>query len=131
MTATEKSKKIPDHYSPVMPYLVVPDADELIRFIKAVFNAKELLRVDTAEGSVMHAEYGVNGGTIMFGQAGSEWKAFPCSMYVVESDVDGVYARAIENGATGNMPPEDKDYGRAAGFIDKSGNQWWLNDPGI
>ena len=131
MTAIEKkSRKLPEHYSPVMPYLVVPDGEELIHFVTAVFDAKELLRVNCPDGSVMHCEYSVNGGTIMFGQAGDEWKAFPCSMYVVEPDVDGVYKKAIENGATGNMEPCDKDYGRAAGFIDRSGNQCWLNDPG-
>jgi hypothetical protein len=27
----------------------------------------------------------------------------------------------VENGATGNLEPQDKEYGRAAGFIDKWG----------
>lgn len=131
MTAAEQRKTLPEHYTPVMPYLVVPDAEKFIRFVKAVFDAKELLRVNTPDGSVMHCEYGINGGTIMFGEAGGKYQPFPCSMYVVESDVDGVYKNAIANGATGTMEPQDKEYGRAAGFLDTSGNQWWLNDPGM
>lgn len=120
---------IPEYYSPVMPYLVVSDADGFIEFIRRVFNAEEMLRVNNDDGSVMHCEYIVNGGTIMFGEAGGHWPAFPCAMYLVVKDVDGLYEKALANGATGNQEPDDRGYGRAAGFLDKWGNQWWLNDP--
>lgn len=120
---------LPEYYSPIMPYLVVSNADEFIEFIKTVFDAREMLRVNTDDGSVMHAEYTINGGTIMLGEAGGQWKPFPAPMYLVAKDVDGLYAKGVAQGATGNMEPQDKDYGRAAGFIDKWGNQWWLNDP--
>jgi PhnB protein len=128
-TATEKKSGIPEHYSPVMPYMVVPDGEALIKFLTAVFDAKEILRVDHADGRLMHAEYDINGGTVMFGQAGGEWPAFPCGMFVLVNDVDGVYAKALANGAEGNQEPGDRGYGRTAGFIDTNGNQWWLNDP--
>jgi PhnB protein len=122
--------EIPAHYSPVMPYLVLRDAEGFINFIKKVFGAKEMLRVDKVEdGTVMHAEYDVNGGTIMFGQCGDEWPPFPCAMYLVVEDVDGLFAKGVEHGATGNQEPGERGYGRAAGFIDPYGNQWWLNDP--
>ena len=121
--------KKPEHYSPVMPYLVVSDAEGFIRFIKDVFNAEEKLRVNTNDGSVMHAEYSINGGTIMFGQAGGEWPVCTCGMFVVVNDVDGIYAKGIASGAAGNQEPDERGYGRAAGFIDPFGNQWWLNDP--
>ncbi|MGD9561943.1 MAG: VOC family protein [Pyrinomonadaceae bacterium] len=133
MSAAEQQQQraIPEHYSPVMPYIVLPDdADGFVTFIKAVFDAKEQLRVDHEDGSLMHAEYSINGGTIMFGQSGGEWKPFPCGMYLVVKDVDGLYAKGIAAGSTGNQEPGDRGYGRAAGFIDKWGNQWWLNDPG-
>jgi PhnB protein len=119
----------PEHYTPVMPYMVLSDADGFVEFIEKVFGAEEKLRVNTEDGSIMHAEYSINGGTIMFGQAGGEWKPFPCGMFVVVDDVDGLYNRAIENGAAGNQEPGDRGYGRSAGFFDKWGNQWWLNDP--
>ena len=112
-----------------MPYIIVSDAAGFIKFITAVFGAEEKLRVDMPDGSVMHCEYSINGGTIMFGQAGGEWKPFPCGMFVVVKDVDGLYAKGLANGATGNQEPAERGYGRAAGFIDEWGNQWWLNDP--
>ena len=127
--ATKKSA-IPEHYSPVMPYIVLPsDGDGFIQFIKDVFGAEERLRVNNDDGAIMHCEYSINGGTIMFGQCGGEWPAFPCGIYVVEKDVDGVYAKGLANGATGIQEPGERGYGRAAGFIDKWGNQWWLNNP--
>jgi PhnB protein len=130
MSAAEQKQAIPKHYSPVMPYIVLPeDAEGFIKFIRDVFDADEKLRVDMDDGSLMHAEYSINGGTIMFGQAGGEWKAFPCGIFVVVEDVDGVYANALAAGATGNQEPGDRGYGRAAGVIDKWGNQWWLNRP--
>ena len=112
-----------------MPYLVVPDAEGFIGFITEVFGAEQKLRVNSDDGSLMHCEYSINGGTIMFGEAGGEWGQFPCGMFVVVKDVDGLYAKGIAAGATGNQEPGDRGYGRAAGFIDRWGNQWWLNDP--
>ena len=120
---------IPEHYSPVMPYLVVSDAEAFIAFIKTVFDADEKLRVNMDDGSLMHAEYSINGGTIMFGQAGGPWSPFPCAMFLVVNDVDGLYERGLQAGAAGNQAPGERGYGRAAGFLDKWGNQWWLNDP--
>ncbi|MCC6329219.1 MAG: VOC family protein [Acidobacteria bacterium] len=121
---------IPKHYSPVMPYIVLPgEAEGFIAFITEVFGAEEKLRVDNEDGSVMHAEYSINGGTIMFAPSGGEWPAFPCGMYLPVDDVDGIYAKGLASGATGNQEPGDRGYGRAAGFLDKWGNQWWLNEP--
>ena len=119
----------PTHYSPVMPYIIASDAEGLIEFLRTVFDAKEILRVNTDDGSVMHCEYSINGGTLMFGQAGGEWKPFPCGMFVVVEDVDDLYDKALANGAVTLQEPGDRGYGRAAGFSDKWGNQWWLNTP--
>ncbi|MBV9216726.1 MAG: VOC family protein [Acidobacteria bacterium] len=117
----------PDYYQPIMPYLVVKDADGFIAFVKTVFDAEEKAVYRNDDGSVMHAEIGLNGGTIMVGQASDAWPPFPAPMYLPTERVDELYEIAIANGVTGNMEPQDKEYGRAAGFIDKWGNQWWLN----
>lgn len=113
-----------------MPYIVLPeDGEGFIEFLRDVFGAKEELRVDSDDGSIMHCEYSINGGTVMFGQSGGEWKPFPCGMFVIVTDVDGVFEKGIANGSTGIQEPGDRGYGRAAGFMDRWGNQWWLNDP--
>jgi uncharacterized glyoxalase superfamily protein PhnB len=112
-----------------MPYLVVKDPEAFIEFIKDVFDANEMLTVPDEEGGIMHAEYSINSGTLMIAGAGGPWEPFPCSMFLVVKDVDALYAKAISHGATGNQEPDERGYGRAAGFLDKWGNQWWLNDP--
>jgi PhnB protein len=121
---------IPDYYQPIMPYLVLKDADGFIEFVKAVFGAEERMAFRNEDGSIMHAEIALNGGTIMLGEAGEAWPAFPAPMYLPIAAVDELYKLGLENGAEGNMEPQDKEYGRAAGFKDKWGNQWWLNSPG-
>lgn len=120
---------VPDYYQPIMPYLVLPDADGFIEFIKAVFDAEERMIFRNPDDSIMHAEFSVNGGTILLGAAGDNWPPFPAPMYLVTDKVDELYAKGVENGATGNQEPGERGYGRSAGFIDKWGNQWWLNWP--
>lgn len=120
---------IPDYYQPIMPYLVVTDAGAFITFIKAVFDAEEKLIVRNADESIVHAEFSLNGGTILMGQAGDAWPPFPAPMYLVTEKVDELYERCIANGATGNQEPGERGYRRSAGFVDKFGNQWWLNWP--
>src|SRR5215470_11945109 len=112
----------PDYYLPIMPYMVLKDADDFVGFIKKVFDAEEKLIVRNPDNSIMHAEFTLNGGTILFGQAGDTWPQFPAPLYLSTEKVDELFKRGVENGATGNMEPQDKEYGRAAGFIDKWGN---------
>jgi len=121
---------MPDYYQPIMPYLVLREADGFVGFVKAVFGAEEKMVIRNKDGSIMHAELSINGGTILLGEAGDNWPPFPAPMYLPTEKVDELYKRAIENGAEGNMEPQDKEYGRAAGFKDKWGDQWWLNSPG-
>ena len=71
---------VPAHYSPVMPYFVVPSAADFIEFITNGFDAKEMITVPGDDGLVTDAEYRINGGTIMLGQSGGEWKPFPCAV---------------------------------------------------
>lgn len=120
---------VPEYYQPVMPYLVMPDADEFIAFITTVFGAEEKLIVRNPDETVMHAEFSLNGGTILLGQSSEVWPPFPCALYLVVENVSEVYERGIANGAKGNQEPGDRGYGQSAGFMDKFGNQWWLNWP--
>lgn len=120
---------MPEHYTSVMPYFIVSNAEDFIAFISAVFDAEKKLIVSNDDGTIVHGEYSINGGTIMFGQAGGEWKTHPNGVFVVTDDVDGTHSRALSNGASEIQEPGDRGYGRASGFLDKWDNQWWLNTP--
>jgi PhnB protein len=117
-------------YRTLTPYLVVPDADEELRFLKAAFGATEASCQRNADNTVMHAEMTVGNSLVMLGQAGQEWKPLPAALYVWVPDVDATYEKALRAGATSQSAPEDKPYGhRNAGIVDKNRITWWIASP--
>ena len=119
-----------DSYRTLTPYLVVPDADAEMRFLKAAFGATENSCQRNDNQTVMHAELTVGNALVMLGQAGDDWKALQAALYVWVPDVDATYARALQAGATSQSMPEDKPYGhRTAGVVDRNGITWWIGSP--
>ena len=117
-------------YRTITPYLVVPDADTELTFLKSAFGGTEVLCHRNADNSVMHAEIKIGDSLIMMGQAGDQWKALTAALYLWVDDVDATYARAVQSGATSQSAPEDKPYGhRNAGVVDRNGITWWIAAP--
>lgn len=117
-------------YSTVTPYLVVPDADAELRFLKTAFGAAESTVQRNEDNTVMHAEIRIGNSLVMLGQAGDQWKALNAALYVWIENVDEVYAKALAAGATSQSAPEDKPYGhRNAGVVDPCGVTWWIGSP--
>jgi PhnB protein len=119
-----------DTYRTLTPYLCVPDADAEIRFLEQAFGATLASCDRRDDGTVMHAEVRVGDSLLMIGQAGGPWQPLTAALYVWVPDVDVVYARAVEAGATSQSPPEDKPYGhRSSGVVDANGITWWISSP--
>jgi PhnB protein len=120
-----------DTYRTLTPYLVVPDADAEMRFLKAAFAATEVSCHRNPDQTVMHAELSVGNSLVMLGQAcGDDHRALSAALYVWVPDVDATYARALEAGAASQSAPEDKPYGhRNAGVVDQNGITWWIGAP--
>ena len=117
-------------YRTLTPYLVVPDADAEMHFLTTAFGATEVSCQRNGDGTVMHAELKIGDSLVMLGQASSQWKALSAALYLWVPDVDAVYARALESGATSQSAPEDKPYGhRNAGVVDRNGITWWIASP--
>jgi PhnB protein len=117
-------------YRTLTPYLVVPDADTEMSFLRTAFGATEVSCQRNTDGTVMHAELKIGDSLVMLGQARGEWKALPAALYLWVPDVDAVYARALEAGAASQSAPEDKPYGhRNAGVVDGNGVTWWIGSP--
>lgn len=124
------AKSVPAGYQTVTPYLVVPGVAGLIDFLKEAFAAKELRRDTGSNGAVRHAEVKIGDSMVMLGEATAEWPAMPGMLHVYVDDVDAVYRRALQAGATSLREPADESYGdRVGGVADPSGNQWWLATP--
>jgi uncharacterized glyoxalase superfamily protein PhnB len=119
-----------DTYHTITPYLVVPDADREMEFLKAAFGATEALCHRNSDKTVAHAEMRVGNSLIMLGQANEHWKSLTAALYVWVPDVDKTYAKAVAAGAVSQSVPENKPYGhRNAGVVDQNGITWWIGSP--
>lgn len=110
----------------VIPYLVIPNALQFYEFVQKVFGGKETARFLNDDQSLMHGEVNIGGSTIMFGNASEQWAPQPAGLYVNVENVDEIFQKALDNGATVVMGIEDKDYGRTGGVKDPFGNTWWI-----
>ncbi len=120
-------KTIPDGYHSVTPHITVQGASKLLDFLKQAFDAKENYRMAQPDGTVMHAEVRIGDSIVMAGEARGQAKAMPSSLYLYVADVDAVYRRALQAGATTTMEPADQFWGdRTACVKDPAGNQWMI-----
>ena len=118
--------KIPEQYNELMPYLIVVGAPEFLEFTKHVFGATEQLVVPRPDGSVMHGELRIGSAVVMFADANETVAPTPSGLCLLVDDAEAVYHKAMEQGAVSIQLPEEKEYGKGAGFQDKFGNKWWL-----
>lgn len=114
----------------VTPYLTVADVHEEIEFVTKVFGAEGTIYGLGSAGGY-HSEYRIGDSMVMIGGGGegAKWKGSPVpgAMHLYVEDVDAVYERALQAGATVLMPPTDLDYGeRGAGIQDVGGNHWYI-----
>jgi PhnB protein len=117
--------RIPEGYHSVTPYLVVREVPKLLDFLRQAFNAQEIMRMPTPDGTIMHAEVKIGDSAIMMGEAWGEHKPMPASLYLYVDDTDATYKRALQAGATSQTDPADQFWGdRIASVIDPVGNHW-------
>src|SRR5690242_14062967 len=122
------SKHIRNGFSTVRPYLYGPL--ELADFVKQVFDAEEIEYV--ADNGEAHVELKIGDSVIALDlgdhtNSSSEWmtRSF---VYIYVEDVDAIYQRALQAGATPLEEPKDKPYQeRNAGFKDMFGNIWGIS----
>ena len=113
----------------VTPYLTVANVHEEVAFIEKVFAGQgQIYGLGSAGG--FHSEYQIGDSMLMIGGGGegSAWRGTPApaSLHVYVEDVDAVYERALQAGATDLHPPQDQVYGeRSAAFRDVGGNEWY------
>ena len=122
--------KVKETYRTITPYLVVPNADTELLFLKNAFGGVEVTCQRNPDNTVMHAEVAIGDSLVMLGQASERWTPRPAALYLWVDDVDGIYSKALAAGAASESEPEDKPYGhRNAGVIDRNGVTWWIGAP--
>lgn len=117
---------IPDGYQPVMPYLIVQDAEKFLAYMKKVFGATEKMKVMRDEEQIMHGELQISGHTIMFANSTEDYPVMNAGIFIYVDDADAAYAKALAEGSTSVLELRDQDYGRTCGVRDPYGNTWWI-----
>ena len=129
-TASEKLTGVRAGFRTVTPYLIVPDVHAEAEFLKQTFDVTGQIFGLGSQGG-FHAEYNIGGSMIMVGGGGegSQWKGKPLPTYIhlYVDDVDAIYEKAVQAGATNLSAPASRPYGdRECGFRDPGGNQWFV-----
>ncbi|MFB8789519.1 MAG: VOC family protein [Potamolinea sp.] len=126
-------KPIPEGFHTATPYLTVRDAASAIEFYKQAFGATETMRLEDANGKMVHAEIALGDSPIMISDECPEWgnrspQSFggsPISIYLYLEDVDAIASQAVAAGATVCRPVEDQFYGDRVGTLtDPFGHIW-------
>ncbi len=114
-------------YTSVSPYLIVDGASQTIDFLVRVFGAVELRRFPDSTGKLMHAEVRIDDTVVMVADGGEGWPPIPSHVHIYVSEVDAVYRRALEAGATSVQEPVKKDdEDKRGGVKDSGGTTWWI-----
>ena len=130
-----QTRKVPEGYHSIQPYLMFVNCHEAIAFYAKVFGAKEKLCMKTPEGRIAHAEIAIGDSVLMMAEENPEIETFaaahyggpPISLMVYVDDCDTTYAGALEAGAVSLRKPTDQPYGdRMAGIVDPFGYKWWV-----
>ncbi len=129
-----KVKPIPDGHHTVTPNLTVKGAAAAIDFYKRAFGAKEQFRMAMPDGNIGHAQILIGDSILMLADEFPHWSKSPQSLngtpvtlVVYVEDVDAVFSRAVDAGATVKLPVENKFYGDRSGcVVDPFGHLWML-----
>jgi PhnB protein len=123
----------------ITPHLMIPGrrASEAIDFYVAAFGARELHRVPTDDGRIMHAHLAINGSSLMLNDdfpeyRGGEEAGAPggVTLHLQVTDPDALWQQAIGAGASVTMPLEDQFWGDRYGQLqDPFGHRWSIGAP--
>jgi len=124
---------VPKGYHTITPYMTVRDAARAIEFYKQAFGAKEKGVMKGPEGKVMHAELVIGDSTIMLADEFPEFGSLSpqsiggsgTGLHIYIEDVDSAFDRAVQAGATVEMPVADMFWGDRYGKLrDPFGHKW-------
>ena len=131
-------KPIPEGHHTVTPYLTLRGATRAIDFYKKAFGAKEVYRMESPQGMIMHAEIKIGDSMIMLadempgmGNKSPETVGGTTGgVFLYVDDVDKFFNQAVAAGAKADMPVADQFWGDRYGVVaDPFGHHWSLGQP--
>ena len=127
------AKPIPEGYHTLTPYLAVENAAEAIEFYKRAFGASEHMRMPGPNGTIAHAEIRIGDSLVMLSDPFPQSSVRPpkqlggtsASLFMYVEDVDAVFKRAVDAGATVTTEVADQFWGDRFGSVtDPYGHLW-------
>ena|SRR5688572_4896055 len=117
----------------ITPYLLYRDGAAAIDYLTRTFGFEEVMRSQSPDGGVGHAELRIGDGHVYLGEPGAEYRnpsalgGVTVLIHVYVDDVDAHFARAKEAGAEVEGEPEDRPYGdRSYRALDPEGHHWFF-----
>ncbi len=134
----KRAQAVPAAYGSLSTHLVVSPAVEAVAFYIKAFGAKPGMMMAGPGGMIMHGEVKIGDSILMLADEqppmgpGPQTRRTPknlggtsAALMLYVKDVDAAYARAVEAGATGVMPPADMFWGdRFSQVEDPFGHVW-------
>jgi PhnB protein len=133
--APKKLMSPPPGYASVTAYLIAQDAAGAIDYYKAVFGAREEMRMPSPGGRVGHAELRIGDSKIMLADEHPDMHAHgprhhrgsPVTIMLYVKDVDATVAKAVAKGGKLVRPVQNQFYGDRSGAIeDPEGHVWHI-----
>jgi PhnB protein len=137
LKAMKNVKAIPEGYHSLIVYLNLTGADKAIDYYKKAFGAREIGRITTPDGKILHAELQIGDSHFMLCEEMPEWgnkspktlgsTSVMICLYV--EDVDSVFKQALDAGGKvhGGMDVKDQFYGDRSGTVeDPFGHCWTI-----
>lgn len=111
----------------IQPYLQPVRSAPVIDFLTRAFDAEETGRATSPEGTILHTTVKIGDSALELIDAVGIYQPMPGMFYLYVPDVDTVYRRALEAGATSLSEPVNQSYGdRSGGVEDPFGNKWYI-----
>jgi PhnB protein len=118
---------VPEGLRSITPYLHPKGAGQFIDFAVKAFGAQEVVRYESPEGTIAHAQIRIVDSIIELGEAHGDIQPMPTAFHLYVKDADAVYHQALNAGATSLREPDDMFYGdREASVKDPWGNHWYI-----
>lgn len=123
----------------IAPHLTVNDANAAIDFYQRAFNAEETYRMPTpGANSIMHAELKIGESIIYLNDEFPDYGSLsplalqgsPVTLHLNVDDADAWFERAVNAGATVEMPLDNMFWGDRYGkLVDPFGHHWSISCP--
>ncbi len=128
---SSKIKKVPENYTSVTPWIISKSSEKLIEFLEAAFGAKEIpnSKLKNEQGLVIHVVVKLGDAMVMLFDSREGWNPTPNFLNLYVQDVEKVYQKALQLGATSVTDITTLWFGeKVCRILDPFGNLWWINE---